>query len=486
MRVAWIDCSAGASGDMLLGAFLDAGADIGLVNAAVAAVDRSLSVRVEKTLRHQIAATKASVFVNEEPHPENDPNAAYAEIAPAADAAEPSSAGAGVDGAAERSGAGAEGGATPGGAGEPGVAHGEAVGLGAAAPSSLPTDTGHGHGHGHDDAGHGHGHAHEGGATRSWAEVRQVIEGAGLDSAVRDRALDTFARLARAEGAAHGVELDEVHFHEVGALDAIADIVGVAAASISLELDRIVVSTIALGGGRQVRGQHGGIPIPGPAVLHLLREAEAPVVGGTAPYEMTTPTGAALLATLADEFGLMPPIRILQTGVGAGGRDPVEVPNIVRVVIGEATVQPSTELVYETNVDDLDPRIWPQVLARLLQAGAADAWLTPILMKKGRPAHTLSVLTSSANAEVVRSVILTETSAIGLREFPIRKHAADREFASVEVSGQRIHVKIARYGGQVVNVQPEYEDVVTAAAALDKPVKSVLARAIAAGHDLWG
>lgn len=268
-------------------------------------------------------------------------------------------------------------------------------------------------------------------------------------------------------------------------MDAIADIVGVAAASVSLGLDRIVVSTIALGGGRQVRGQHGGIPIPGPAVLHLLREAEAPVTGGTAPYEMTTPTGAALLATLADEFGLMPPVRILQTGVGAGGRDPVEVPNIVRVVIGEATAPPATELVYETNVDDLDPRIWPQVLARLLQAGAADAWLTPILMKKGRPAHTLSVLVSSTNAEPVRAVILTETSAIGLREFPIRKHAADREFTAVEVDGQRIQVKIARYGGQVVNVQPEYEDVVTAATALDKPVKSVLARAIAAGHDLW-
>jgi uncharacterized protein (TIGR00299 family) protein len=464
VRVAWIDCSAGASGDMLLGAFLDAGADPVLVNAAVAAVDPSLSVRVEKTLRHQIAATKASVYVNEQPHPENDPNAAYADIAQADEPAH----------AARAAGDGA--------------AHGGAGGLGAAAASSsLPTDAvsaGHGHGHGPDEAGHGHGH--EGGATRSWAEVRRVIEGAGLDTAVRDRALDTFARLARAEGAAHGVDPDDVHFHEVGALDAIADIVGVAAASIALELDRIVVSTIALGGGRQVRGQHGGIPIPGPAVLHLLREAEAPVVGGTAPYEMTTPTGAALLATLADEFGLMPPLRILQTGVGAGGRDPVEVPNIVRVVIGEATVQPSTELVYETNVDDLDPRIWPQVLARLLQAGAADAWLTPILMKKGRPAHTLSVLTSSANAEVVRSVILTETSAIGLREFPIRKHAADREFASVEVSGQLIHVKIARYGGQVVNVQPEYEDVVTAATALNKPVKSVLAQAIAAGHDLWG
>lgn len=421
MRVAWIDCSAGASGDMLLGAFLDAGADREQVNAAVAAVDDSLSVTVERTSRHQIAATKASVRVDGELHPE--------EVAATVEA--------------------------------------------------------HGHGHGHRHGPADGAESAGGGHTRNWAEVRRLIEAAGLADAVRDRALDTFARLARAEAAAHGVEPDDVHFHEVGALDAIADIVGVAAASVSLELDRVVVSTIALGGGRQMRGQHGGIPIPGPAVLALLSEADAPVVGGTAPYEMTTPTGAALLATLADEFGLMPTMRIEQTGVGAGGRDPVEVPNVVRVVIGESIEQPATEIVYETNVDDLDPRIWPQVLARLLEAGAADAWLTPILMKKGRPAHTLSVLVSTANAEVVRSVILTETSAIGLREFGITKHAADREFASVEVEGQRIHVKIARYGGQVVNVQPEYDDVAAAATLLKKPVKSVLAKAIAAGHDLW-
>lgn len=435
MRVAWIDCSAGASGDMLLGAFLSAGADRELVNAAVRAVDASLSVTVEQTSRHQIAATKASVRVNGELHPEG----------PAQPVSAPSS---------------------PGGEAE----HGH--------------DGDAGHGHGHDgEAGHGEGDG--GGATRTWVEVRGLIEAAGLADAVRDRALDTFARLARAEALAHGVEPDAVHFHEVGALDAIADIVGVAAAAVSLELDRVVVSTISLGGGGQVRGQHGGIPIPGPAVLHLLSEADAPVTGGAAPYEMTTPTGAALLASLADEFGLMPPMRIQQTGAGAGGRDPLEIPNLVRVVIGESIERPSTELVYETNVDDLDPRIWPQVLARLMEAGAADAWLTPILMKKGRPAHTLSVLVSRPNAEIVRAVILAETSAIGLREFDIRKHAADREFASVDVDGQRIHVKIARYGGQVVNVQPEYDDVVAAAAVLKRPVKNVLAKAIAAGHDLW-
>jgi pyridinium-3,5-bisthiocarboxylic acid mononucleotide nickel chelatase len=450
VRVAWIDCAAGASGDMLLGAFLAAGADLEVVNAAVAAVDPSLSVTVEQTSRHQIAATKASVRVSGELHPENFPDS----LGPAVESE--SAAGHGHahdDSAAEGRGEGA------------------------------------GHGHGHDDGGAGHGHGHGGsaggGPTRSWAEVRRLIEAAGLADPVRDLALDTFARLARAEGAAHGVAPDDVHFHEVGALDAIADIVGVAAASVSLELDRVIVSTIALGGGLQVRGQHGGIPVPGPAVLALLSEAEAPVTGGTAPYEMTTPTGAALLAALADGFGLLPPMRIQQTGVGAGGRDPIEVPNIVRVVIGDAIDRPSTELLYETNVDDLDPRIWPQVLARLMEAGAADAWLTPILMKKGRPAHTLSVLVGSANAEVVRSVILAETSAIGLREFGIRKHAADREFASVEVEGQLIHVKIARYGGQVVNVQPEYDDVAAAAAELKKPVKTILAKAIAAGHDLW-
>ncbi|MET7278816.1 nickel pincer cofactor biosynthesis protein LarC [Kribbella sp. NPDC005582] len=421
MKVAWIDCSAGASGDMLLGALLDAGADLAYVNAAVAAVDPSLAVQTSRTARHQIAALKATVEVNGTPHPEG----------PAVAVPEP--------------------------------------------------EAGHGHGHGH---GHG-GHSHSHGPTRPWSEVRRILEAAELPESVRERALDTFARLARAEANAHGVDVEGVHFHEVGALDAIADIVGVAAASVSLQLERIVVSTIALGGGRQVRGQHGGIPIPGPAVLHLVAEAEAPVIGGTAPYEMTTPTGAALLATLADEFGMMPPMRVGRTGVGAGGRDPVEVPNILRVIVGETAERAATQLVYETNIDDLDPRLWPPILQRLLDAGASDAWLTPILMKKGRPAHTLSVLVSSTNADAVRRVVLTETTAIGLREYDIRKHAADREFTSVDVDGQAVSIKIARYDGQVVNVQPEYEDVVTAAAELKQPVKAVMARAVAAAAHFW-
>lgn len=418
--IVWLDCSAGAAGDMLLGAFLDAGADLEAVNAAVAAVDPSLSVRTEPVTRHQMAATKASVFVDESPHPEG-PATHVQGRSPDADAAE-----AGVD---------------------------------------MVDD--------HDAHG------------RGWREVRSLISAAGLAEPVRDRALDVFGRLARAEAAAHGVELEDVHFHEVGALDAIADIVGVCAAVHSLGPDRIVVSPVVVGWGTQVRGSHGAIPVPGPAVLAVLAEVEAPVAGGPVPYEMTTPTGAALVASLADEFGTLPPMRITGTGVGAGGRDPREVPNILRAVMGDSLEAPVDEVVYATNVDDLDPRIWPQVLARLLAAGAADAWLTPILMKKGRPAYTLSVLTVRSKADAVRRVVFTETSAIGLRETPVVKHALDRSFGSVEIDGQTIAVKIAAHDGVVVNVQPEYDDVVAAADALGRPVKAVLAAAVAAGNDLW-
>ncbi len=406
--IVWLDCSAGASGDMLLGAFLDAGADLGAVNAAVAAVDDSLSVAVEPAVRHQIAAVKASVYVHGSPHPE-----------------------------------------------------GPAQHVSAIPPVS-----------------HMHG--------RSWRDVRALITAAPLAEPVRDRALDVFGRLARAEARAHGTDPDDVHFHEVGALDAIADIVGVCAAVHSLGPDRIVVSPVVVGWGTQVRGSHGAIPVPGPAVIAVLAEVEAPVMGGPAPYEMTTPTGAALVASLADEFGPLPPMRIGRTGVGAGGRDTEEVPNLLRAVVGtEETASNQAEVVYETNVDDLDPRIWPQVLARLLEAGAADAWLTPILMKKGRPAYTLSVLASPAVAAAVRQVMFAETSAIGVRETPVTKHALDRTFGTVEVDGQQIAVKIASHDGTVVNVQPEYDDVVTAANKLGLPVKAVLAAAVAASNDLW-
>lgn len=298
-------------------------------------------------------------------------------------------------------------------------------------------------------------------------------------------AQQVFRRLAQAEGRVHGVAPEAVHFHEVGALDAIADVAGACAGFAHLGLDRLVVSPIALGGG-SVPAAHGVLPVPGPAVLELLREAGAPAYGGPADVELATPTGVAVATTLASGFGPMPGLAVAQVGVGAGGRDLEGRPNVLRLVVGDASaddraagtgLETSTATVVECNVDDLDPRVWPGVLARLLDAGAADAWLTPILMKKGRPAHALHVLAAADRLAGVRAAIFAETSTLGVRETEVTKHALARSFTDVTVQGQRIRVKLGRLGDRVVTVQPEWEDVAAAAEALGRPARAVLAEA---------
>jgi uncharacterized protein (DUF111 family) len=197
--------------------------------------------------------------------------------------------------------------------------------------------------------------------------------------------------------------------------------------------------------------------------------------------ELCTPTGAALLTTLATDWGPQPAMVVDAIGVGAGGRDPQGHANVLRLFAGTPTGSAggSGPLLLECNVDDLDPRVWPAVLAALLEAGASDAWLTPILMKKGRPAHTLSALVDAARADGVRAAIFRQTSTIGLREQPLTKHALEREFVAVEVGGHQVSVKLARHAGSVVNAQPEYDDVARAATALGRPVVDVLAEATA-------
>jgi uncharacterized protein (TIGR00299 family) protein len=314
---------------------------------------------------------------------------------------------------------------------------------------------------------------------RTWSDVRSLLGDArGLAAGVREQALAAFAALAEAEASAHGVPADDVHFHEVGALDAIADVVGVCAGLASLGLDALDCSPVAVGGGT-VGTAHGRLPVPVPAVVHLL--TGAPTYGGPVEVELATPTGAALLASHVTGWGSQPPMRVASVGVGAGARDVAGQPNVVRLLLGEALPTGGTgadpALVLETNVDDLDPRLWPGVLARLLDAGASDAWLTPILMKKGRPAHTLHVLVAPEDAAAARRVVFAETSAIGLRETAVDKRALDRTISTVDVDGRPVRVKLAHLDGAVVNVQPEYEDVASAAAALGRPVKEVLARA---------
>jgi uncharacterized protein (TIGR00299 family) protein len=241
-----------------------------------------------------------------------------------------------------------------------------------------------------------------------------------------------------------------------------------------------------------VRGEHGLLPVPGPAVLELLREAGAPVWAGPAPYEMCTPTGAALLSALVATWGPMPTMTVRRIGVGAGTRELEELPNILRLVLGEPVGAPESDpddratVLLESNVDDLDPRLWPDVLDRLLGAGASDAWLTPILMKKGRPAHTLHVLCPVPAADAVRHEVFRRTSTIGLRESAVGKHALERDFGAVEVAGERVSVKVARLHGEVVNVSVEFEDVRRVADTLNLPVKEVLRAATAAAHREYG
>ena len=295
-----------------------------------------------------------------------------------------------------------------------------------------------------------------------------------LSSPRRDRAVATFERLARAEAEVHGTTIDDVHFHEVGALDSIADVVGVCAGFDALGLDELHCSTLGLGSGT-TRGAHGPIPIPAPAVLAVL-EGLAPVASGPAPYESTTPTGAALLAEWVTAWGPMPSMTASATGVGAGTKDTDAVANVSRMVIGDTT-SPSGEtsmIQLDANVDDLDPRVWPEAITAVMRAGAVDAWVTPILMKKGRPAHTFSALCRPVDVEPVSAAIFAETSTIGLRRHVVEREALERTETVVDVRGHSVGVKIARRHGDIVNVSVEWDDVVAAAARLDVSANDVL------------
>ncbi len=314
---------------------------------------------------------------------------------------------------------------------------------------------------------------------QTWHAIRGLLDRADLDDAVRTNALAVFGRIAGAEGHVHGVEPDDVHFHEVGAWDSIADIVGCCAAIHDLGIADISAGVVAVGSGRTAT-EHGNLPVPVPAVVELL--TGWPVVAGGV-GELATPTGAALVVTLARPSTGLPAMTLDRVGVGAGHRERPDQANVVRVLLGTANDAPrapsgtairSTGTVLTANVDDLDPRLWPGVLASLMEAGADDAWLTPILMKKGRPAHQVSVLCRPESAETLRRIIVDATSTIGVRESDVRKTALARYWATVDVAGAPIRIKVAHEDGRVVQATPEFEDVRAAAAALGWPESAVL------------
>jgi len=314
---------------------------------------------------------------------------------------------------------------------------------------------------------------------RRWATIRDSLADAPISVPVRTRALATFTRLAEAEAAAHGIPTDEVHFHEVGALDSIADVVGVAAALHDLGVATVSAGSVAVGSGR-TRADHGDLPVPVPAVVRLSAGWRIRA-GGTG--ELTTPTGMALVVALAQTCEELPSMILTASGAGAGSKDFPGRPNITRVLLGDreppSSPAPGTEplTILEANVDDLDPRVWPGVLERLLTAGAADAWLVPIVMKKGRPAHVLTVLACPGLVPLLQVMIMEHTSTLGVRQHPVNRTALLRGWTPVEVDCHPVRIKIGHDGTGIRQVNPEFDDVVRVAAETGLAEREVLDRA---------
>ena len=453
-RTAWLQCGAGVAGDMLLGALVDAGADPTEVALALngLGVD-GWALSFERTQRGGIGATRALVAV----HGEH------------------------------------EGPSTPVDAHRHDHDHDHHDHDHHHDDHDHHHHDGHDHDHhhdghhhdGHDHDGHDHDHHHHEGVHvhRPYRVIRELLEGADLAPRVRERALAVFTALAEVEGALHGVPTDDVELHEVGALDAIVDVVGVCAALDSLGVDRVVCSAIGTGHGT-VRAAHGVIPNPAPATVSLLARAGAPTRGLDDHRELATPTGVALATVLADSFGTLPTMTVVGVGYGAGTMDIPGRPNVVQVVLGEeAATSPAPgrgqdALVFEANVDDTTGEVLAHTITALLAAGAHDAWVSPITMKKGRPAHTVHALCDASVAAEVSRVLVAETGTLGLRASTVERWPQAREESTVVVDGHEIRVK--RTAGRV---KVEHDDALAAATALGRPLRQVLAAAESAATD---
>jgi len=312
--------------------------------------------------------------------------------------------------------------------------------------------------------------------VRTYAHITGLIDEARLPERVANRAQATFAALADAEGHLHRRPVAQVHFHEVGGVDAVIDVVGTCAALEVLGVDTVWSSPVANGMG-MVRSAHGMLPVPAPAVVELLRGA--PSYGRDVPYELTTPTGAALLAATVSGWGPMPAMQVGAAGFGAGTRDLEGLPNLLQVVLGQTVPEESARpepgqpvTLLEVNVDDATGETLAHTIAALMDAGAHDAWLTPVLMKKGRPAHTVSVLTDPALADHVANVLVAETGSLGIRGETLERWPAARIQSQVEVDGVPVRVKVG-----AGRVKVEHDDAARAARRTGLPLREVVSRA---------
>lgn len=349
---------------------------------------------------------------------------------------------------------------------------------GVAATHAVVVIDDHGDHDHHDRDGHGH-HDRDGHGHRPYRVIRELLLRSELPPRVRQRALATFDALAEVEGAMHRTEPMDVEFHEVGSLDAIVDIVGSCAALESLGIDRVVCSPIAVGRGT-VQAAHGELPNPAPAVTGLLARTNAPAFGIDTRKEIATPTGVALMTALSGSFGAMPTMNVSSVGYGAGSSDTPGRPNVVQVVVGDEPGLASDDhlgdgqsaQLFEVNVDDVTGEVVAHTIAVLLQAGAFDAWATPIVMKKGRPAYTIQALCDPTNGSRVARVLLTETGSLGIRASTYERWPQPRSKTTVDVEGHIIAIKVA-----AGRIKVEHDDAQRAALSLGWPLRAVLSAA---------
>ena len=432
MRIAYLECLSGISGDMFLGALVDAGVSPQLLEDAVAALGVGATLDISKVVRSGISATKVDVWVDGE---KDMPREEYW---------------AKQDGEHAHSHTGT-------------AAH----------------DHAHEHAHKHDHSlgknTEKHGHAH-----RGLSEIRKIIAAATISESAKARAIRVFEALGAAEAKTHNVPVESIHFHEVGAVDAIVDIVCAAVGIEALGVDEIVCSPLNVGGGT-VNCTHGTFPIPAPATLELLKGAPSYSSGVQA--ELVTPTGAAIAATLSNRFGHFPEMKMEKSGYGAGSRDFPGHPNILRIVVGEALpvltakTKRETISVLEANLDDLNPQVFGYVLDKLLEEGALDVFGMPVQMKKNRPGTLLTVLCKPEDADKLTDLLFSETTTLGVRRREESRQILARRWESVRTAWGEVRIKIASMNGTVTNYAPEYEDCRRIAAEHHVPLKAVMQEA---------
>jgi hypothetical protein len=432
MRIAYLDCFSGMSGDMFLGALLDAGVPARVFEETVAAMNIGARLEISRVSRSGIAAVKVDVYVGEEKElPRED--------------------------------------------------YWEQQGH----KQEHHHDHGHPHEHGNDRTGespalakpapapHRHG--------RGLQEIKAIISGTTISAAAKNTAVAIFEALGRAEAKIHNTTIEHIHFHEVGAADALVDIVCAALGAEALGVDEWVCSPLNVGGGT-VKCAHGTLPVPAPATVELLRSA--PVYSSGPQVELVTPTGAAIVKTLARRFAPFPQMKILGTGYGAGTRDFPGHANVVRLTLGEsqpsleADVPQETIAVLEANLDDLNPQVFGYAMERLLEEGALEAFGTPVQMKKSRPGMVLTVLARPEDVPRLTKLIFQETTTLGVRRRDERRQVLPRQWMMVSTQWGDVRVKVASLNGTVSNSTPEYEDCRRVAAEHHVPLKSVMQEAL--------